>query len=337
MNTRQEISTLGKVVAGLLLIASSVGALMILIGFWPDRMPQPGEKITRYHFEWFNVTLIDTTETNTDITPTGQHTNTAPEVSFNSDSTKAIDSTAVDSAQHTASVSATPSAVRNPAPRTMHLNTILLVLVAATGFLGSMVHIASSFTNYIGANEFKRSWMLWYFVKPFTGAAVAVIFYFVFRAGFLNVGDNGGSINLYGIIALSALSGLFTDKATLKLEEIFTVIFKPKDDRPDKLTEDFTITEVTPPVLQQQGENIVTIKGRSLDKKRITIKMADDIIPHPSSGETTITFSYEIPSAKKTMKVCKLSVADELGNELFSNDFIVKDAGQPVNEPASAG
>ncbi|ASZ10177.1 hypothetical protein KTO58_24910 [Chitinophaga pendula] len=337
MNTRQEISTLGKVVAGLLLIAASVGALMILIGFWPDRMPQPGEKITRYHFEWFNVTLIDTTAANNDTAAAGSHppTATAPQVSFIADSTKASDSTGADSASHAAVIS--PAPARHPAARTMHLNTILLVLVAATGFLGSMVHIASSFTNYIGANEFKRSWMLWYFVKPFTGAAVAVIFYFVFRAGFLNVGDNGGSINLYGIIALSALSGLFTDKATLKLEEIFTVIFKPKDDRPDKLTEDFTITEVTPPVLQQQGENIVTIKGRSLDKKRITIKMADDIIPDPSSGETTITFSYEIPPAKKSMKICKLSVADELGNELFSNDFIVKDAGQPVNEPASAG
>src|SRR5688500_17518431 len=62
---------------------------------------------------------------------------------------------------------------------TLHINTIMFLLVALAGFTGNMIHIATSFTNYVGSEKFKSSWLLWYFVKPFTAAALAVIFYMV--------------------------------------------------------------------------------------------------------------------------------------------------------------
>lgn len=117
---------------------------------------------------------------------------------------------------------------------TIHLNTIMFFLVALSGFLGSMIHLSSSLTNYIGAGELKSNWLPWYFVKPFTAMGVALVFYFVIKAGLLSL-DSGEEINLFGVVVLSALAGLFTDKATIKLEEIFTTIFKPQDARPDKL------------------------------------------------------------------------------------------------------
>ena len=119
---------------------------------------------------------------------------------------------------------------------TLHLNTLLFLLVALAGFLGSMIHLSTSFTNYLSAGQLKSNWLIWYLVKPFTATGVSLVFYFLLKAGLLNF-DNGGGINLYGIVILSALTGLYTDKATLKLEEIFTTIFKPKDERPEKLKE----------------------------------------------------------------------------------------------------
>lgn len=57
-----------------------------------------------------------------------------------------------------------------------------------------------------------------------------------FFLGGLFSGDTSASVlNLYGVLTVSALSGLFSDRATLKLEEIYESIFKPKDDRSDKL------------------------------------------------------------------------------------------------------
>ena len=119
---------------------------------------------------------------------------------------------------------------------TIHLNSIMFLLVALSGFLGSMLHLSTSFTNYIGAGQFKKSWTMWYCVKPFTATGVSLIFYFLLKAGLLNF-DTGGGMNPYGIVILSALAGLFTDKAMMKLEEVFTTSFWSYDGRPDKLLE----------------------------------------------------------------------------------------------------
>src|SRR5881392_3391395 len=40
---------------------------------------------------------------------------------------------------------------------TLHINTIMFILVALAGFTGNMIHIATSFTNYVGAEKFKRT------------------------------------------------------------------------------------------------------------------------------------------------------------------------------------
>jgi hypothetical protein len=98
-----------------------------------------------------------------------------------------------------------------------------------------MIYIATSFTTFVGAGKFKKSWILWYCVKPFTAAALALGMYFVFRGGFLNMSDDSTNINLYGVMTLSILTGLFTDRATLKLKEVFDVLLKPSEERPNKL------------------------------------------------------------------------------------------------------
>ena len=116
----------------------------------------------------------------------------------------------------------------------VHLNSLLLLLIAAAGFAGNMIHIATSFTTWIGLNKFRRRWIPWYFIRPFTAAALAIGIYFVFRAGLLNMSSDADNINLYGVIALSILTGLYTDRATKKMGEVVDTLFRTKDDRSDQ-------------------------------------------------------------------------------------------------------
>jgi len=110
--------------------------------------------------------------------------------------------------------------------------TIILVLI--TGAIGSFLHGASSFTNFVGENKLEKSWIWWYMLRPFIGMAVAIVFYLVIRGGLLT-DTQADSLNIYGVLAVSALSGLSSDRATLKLKEIFESMFQTKDKRTGKL------------------------------------------------------------------------------------------------------
>ncbi len=196
-----EITATGKWWAGIIMILLTAACCFFIIAFWPDRLPSPKEKIRPlYVNKLFHVQLAGIPS---------------------SDSTVKEDLAKIPSTELY--------------PGLIHLNTILLLLVATAGFLGNMIYIATSFTTFVGAGKFKKSWLLWYCVKPFTAAALAIGMYFVFRGGFLNMSDDSTNINLYGVMTLSVLTGLFTDRATLKLKEVFDVLLKPAQDRPNKL------------------------------------------------------------------------------------------------------
>lgn len=215
-NDGNEISSWGKFFAGLIIISLTLLTSMYLIAYWPDRIPEPGRKSTSlYTYKPFQVRLIDavadTAFSNKNaLSDNPLHEVNAPLVTVPANGTTLI-----------------------------HINTLLLILVGVAGFLGNMIHIASSFTTFVGAGKFRKSWILWYCVKPFTAAALAIAVYFVLRGGFLNMSDDSANINIYGVATISILCGLFTDRATLKLKEVFDVLFRPalKDDRPDKLNE----------------------------------------------------------------------------------------------------
>lgn len=110
--------------------------------------------------------------------------------------------------------------------------TIIMVLI--TGAIGSFIHSAGSFTNYVGEQKLGLSWVWWYILRPFVGVSVAFVFYLVIRGGMLT-NTNAEGLNFFGILTMSALAGLFSDRATLKLKEVFETLFKPKDERSGKL------------------------------------------------------------------------------------------------------
>jgi hypothetical protein len=111
-----------------------------------------------------------------------------------------------------------------------------LALVVVTGALGSYIHLATSFADYLGNRQFVKSWEWWYALRPFIGSALAVAVYFAARGGLISGGAGAGDLSPYGVCALAGLSGMFSKQATDKLREVFENLFKTdKPPRADPL------------------------------------------------------------------------------------------------------
>jgi hypothetical protein len=72
--------------------------------------------------------------------------------------------------------------------------------------------------------------------------------YLAIRGGFLTGSSDSSSVNKFGICAIAALAGAFSDTAFLKLREVFLTLFKPKDDRSGKV--DDTKLQITKTALK---------------------------------------------------------------------------------------
>jgi hypothetical protein len=144
----------------------------------------------------------------------------------------------------------------------------LLMLVMVAGALGSFLHTATSFADFVGNEKLARSWLWWYLLKPFVGMGLAVIFYLVIRGGFLSAGAEAGKVNIYGIAALAGLTGMFSKQATDKLGEVFTTLFQTKpgegdDARKGSLANDVPVlTDLVPARLEPRSAQLsVEVKG----------------------------------------------------------------------------
>ncbi|NQT82119.1 hypothetical protein HQ563_03795 [bacterium] len=102
----------------------------------------------------------------------------------------------------------------------------LLLIVALAGALGSLVHALRSLYWYVGNRALVRSWLMKYFLLPFAGAALAVIFYFVIRGGFFSREATMQQTDPFGFAALAGLVGMFSEQAVLKLKEVADTVFK---------------------------------------------------------------------------------------------------------------
>ncbi len=127
---------------------------------------------------------------------------------------------------------------------TMSYDQRLILLVLLAGALGSYLHAATSFADYVGNQYLMKSWVWWYVLRPFIGMALALTFYFVLRGGFLSAGADTTDVSMYGIVALSILAGMFSKQATDKLSELFSTLFqtRQKVERADSMEKKETTT-----------------------------------------------------------------------------------------------
>ena len=113
----------------------------------------------------------------------------------------------------------------------------LIIVNTLFGILGDSTYGLASITTWIGNNKYEKSWTLWYVSRPIIGGALALVFYFLLRAGLvggfpINVGD-------FGFAAISIIIGLLTTTAMKKLRDVFDVLFgiaKRKDEMGDEPT-----------------------------------------------------------------------------------------------------
>jgi hypothetical protein len=67
-------------------------------------------------------------------------------------------------------------------------------------------------------------------MRPFIGGGLALVFYAALRGGLVSIvpatHTSTASLNTSGLIALSALVGLFSKAATSKLGEVFETLFR---------------------------------------------------------------------------------------------------------------
>jgi hypothetical protein len=100
----------------------------------------------------------------------------------------------------------------------------LFIIVALAGALGSLVHALRSFYWYVGNRELVLSWLAMYILLPVTGALMGLIFYIIFRGGLFPQATIQQT-SPFGFVALSALVGMFSVQAALKLQDIAETVF----------------------------------------------------------------------------------------------------------------
>jgi hypothetical protein len=191
-------------------------------------------------------------------------------------------------------------------------STALLLLVVLAGALGSLIHAATSFVDFVGNRRFYSSWSAWYLLRPVVGAALAVLVYFAVRGGFLSGTSSSSDINPYGIGAFAGLAGLFSKQATDKLREVFQTLFHVSSTAGDAQRKDDlanatpSISAVEPSHLSVGAKNAtISVHGNHFIKGATTGRI--DGVPRATNVVSTQLIKVAVPK-KLTAKRGTLTI-----------------------------
>jgi hypothetical protein len=101
----------------------------------------------------------------------------------------------------------------------------LLLVVAASGALGSLLHALRSLVHYLGTAGLEVQWLPRYIIMPIVGSILGTIFYLVLRGGFFSSSATIEQTNPFAFMGLAGLVGLFSEQATEKLKIIAQSVF----------------------------------------------------------------------------------------------------------------
>jgi hypothetical protein len=198
-------------------------------------------------------------------------------------------------------------------------SVFVLLFVILCGTLGSMIYFSSSFVSYVGNQTFRSSWTWFYISRPFVGGALALIFFFIIGSGLIS-GTSTGELMKIGMV--SALVGLFSDKAIKKLSDVLDVLFATtKDDRKDKVTGPATtgsgtprrpeIASFNPPVIPHNAATTVEVHGANfLSGYKVKVNQ-QDVNPVAVSEQM---FKVDIPANEAKPPSVAITVVTEQGS-----------------------
>jgi large repetitive protein len=138
----------------------------------------------------------------------------------------------------------------------------LILIVVIVGSLGALIHVARSFYWYVGNRNLKSSWLLMYFLLPFNGGGLALLFFLIAR-GVPSAQPAGVESSVGGYAALAALVGMFSQQALMKLKQIAESVFAPAEKGKDQATSSAAskITSIQPTSGPSSGGTKVVITG----------------------------------------------------------------------------
>jgi len=208
------------VALALYLVLFTLFVIYALVKIWPGPTPSrenvPGATASPSPAPSASVTPSPTATPPPGQTPSPTQTRTGP-------------------AANPATPTPTPSPSASPSPSPPRVTILgwqfgledeqrLLLLVILAGALGTLVHSLRSVYWYIGQRDLVKSWMAMYFMLPFAGSALALVFYLVVRGGFFSPQSSFQQTSPFGFAAFAALIGMFSSQAVLKLKDVAEVL-----------------------------------------------------------------------------------------------------------------
>jgi hypothetical protein len=179
--------------------------------------------------------------------------------------------------------------------------TAILILVVFAASVGSFIHIATSFADFVGNERFRASWVWWYLLRVLIGTGLALLFYFAFRGGFFS-DTSTSEINPYGIAAISGLAGLFSKQATDKLDEVFTTLFRAAPGKGDAQRQDSLvaaapkIAKLDPKALAVgAGDTNVKVKGTGFtSRSKVQVKRDGTVSERAAEFVDATSLSFDL-------------------------------------------
>jgi hypothetical protein len=205
-------------------------------------------------------------------------------------------------------------------------NVIWLMILA--GALGGILHALRSFYWYVGNRYLVWSWVPMYFALPFIGAGTSLVFYLIIRGGLMSAAP--GSDNVFGLMAIGTLVGLFSQLALLTLEKIAGIIFtKPEPGKNTFRGEDaqlenslekpaLKVEKVEPP--EGQENQPVTISGSGFAQEvRVTFDDLPAKIAKVEDRMITVTTPPHAPGKVKVVVIQGGASAQAPGGFTYKN------------------
>ena len=190
-----------------------------------------------------------------------------------------------------------------------------MLVVLTCSVLGAMIHASSSLAFHMNTRTLTTRWIWFLVMRAPIAVALGLCFYMLLRGGLLNSAGLQGEtpLNVYGLGAMSAMVGLFTEPATNKLRDVFNTLLSPSSSPPPELKTMPVINKASPPMLLagQDYAQVVRIEGDDFHKTdKVIIDGTVYETEFISEGELKITFTAEELADEQTLK---LAVTRDVG------------------------
>ncbi|WP_328324610.1 hypothetical protein OHA70_33730 [Kribbella sp. NBC_00382] len=101
------------------------------------------------------------------------------------------------------------------------LNMSLLIVGAAAGAVGSVIHQSMVFAQRAGLETLERGFVWWYLLRPAWSALLGSVAVVAVNTGLISIGDETTSTAGVTVLVLTGcLAGLFTDEAMRRLRPV---------------------------------------------------------------------------------------------------------------------